>query len=522
MRPQIFIAVSLLHLGLLLFVFLQMPENNNRATSRLQRIKARLPATQKRGYFSFQAPRTRQELSNRAAKAHETSPRQNFANNPQNLLVAAPVPVRFWRGEPSRPASPPASLPMTAAVTKHTHNPVKQPAKSPPRKIIKNKSQRTEKPAETQNVVKPTKQNDKPADEILETQNVAKPTKQNDKPADEILETQNVVKPTKQNDKPADEILETQNVAKTTKQNDKPADEILETQDVAKASQAAKATEQAGETTGPIISVADEKKNQALLPLPPLKDERDYAALTLPEIVPAGYEFSTEETLSEAILSEREDQINQTSQTDPIAPPVTLQIDTPAPAEPVVPTQTLQLSASNAFNGSILDSAAATASAGSQSSAARVSSPGTLPSVAPLQNGRELHWSLDWLGQSQRRLLHWPSLQFPAPMLQGLKEQSVEIIFQVDASGNVVSVSFAGAQLQASNWQINSMLLEKAGQFRFEAQNTQQESDTWLQKGKLRFLFLQNQNPTQVRHKPAPHKPDPKMGGDNTDREGRQ
>ncbi len=541
MRPQIFIAVSLLHLGLLLFFFLQMPENNNRATSRLQQIKARLPATQKRVSLSFQTPGTRQELSNRAATANETSPRQNSANNPQNLRVAAPVPVRFWRGEPSRPASPPVSPPMTAAVTKHTHNPAKQLAKSQPRKIIKNKSQRTEKPAETQNVAKatkqnpkpadkiaetqnvakPTKQNDKPTDEIAETQNVAKPTKQNDKPADKIAETQNVAKPTKQNDKPADEILETQNVAKPTKQNAKPADEILETQDVAKASQAAKATEQAGETTVPIISAADEKKNQALLPLPPLKDERDYAALPLPEIVPAGYELSTEKTLPEAILSEREDQINQTSQTDPIAPPVTLQIDTPAPAEPAVPTQTLQ-PATNAFNGSILDSAAATASAGSQSSAARVSSPGTLPSVAPLQNGRELHWSLDWLGQSQRRLLHWPSLQFPAPMLQGLKEQSVEIIFQVDANGNVVSVSFAGAQLQAYNWQINSMLLEKAGQFRFEAQNAQQESDTWLQKGKLRFLFLQNQNPTQIRHKPAPHKPAPKMDGDDTDREGRQ
>ena len=581
MRPQIFIAVSLLHLGLLLFFFLQMPENNNRATSRLQQIKARLPATQKRVSLSFQTPGTRQELSNRAATANETSPRQNSANNPQNLRVAAPVPVRFWRGEPSRPASPPVSPPMTAAVTKHTHNPAKQLAKSQPRKIIKNKSQRTEKPAETQNVAKATKQNPKPADKIAETQNVAKPTKQNDKPADEIAETQNVAKPTKQNDKPtdkiaetqnvakptkqnpkpadkiaetqnvakptkqndkptdeiaetqnvakptkqnpkpADKIAETQNVAKPTKQNDKPADKIAETQNVAKASQAAKATEQAGETTGPIISAADEKKNQTLLPLPPLKDERDYAALPLPGIVPAGYEPSTEKTLPEAILSEREDQINQTSQTDPIAPPVTLQIDTPAPAEPAVPTQTLQ-PATNAFNGSILDSAAATASAGSQSSAARVSSPGTLPSVAPLQNGRELHWSLDWLGQSQRRLLHWPSLQFPAPMLQGLKEQSVEIIFQVDANGNVVSVSFAGAQLQAYNWQINSMLLEKAGQFRFEAQNAQQESDTWLQKGKLRFLFLQNQNPTQIRHKPAPHKPAPKMDGDDTDREGRQ
>ena len=329
MRPQIFIAVSLLHLGLLLFFFLQMPENNNRATSRLQQIKARLPATQKRVSLSFQTPGTRQELSNRAATANETSPRQNSANNPQNLRVAAPVPVRFWRGEPSRPASPPVSPPMTAAVTKHTHNPdggsdqaqnkaqsrETAQAKSQPRKIIKNKSQRTEKPAETQNVAKPTKQNPKPADKIAETQNVAKPTKQNDKPADKIAETQNVAKPTKQNDKPtdeiaetqnvakptkqnpkpADEILETQNVAKPTKQNDKPADEILETQNVAKASQAAKATEQAGETTVPIISAADEKKNQALLPLPPLKDERDYAALPLPEIVPAGYELSTEE-----------------------------------------------------------------------------------------------------------------------------------------------------------------------------------------------------------------------------------
>ncbi len=110
----------------------------------------------------------------------------------------------------------------------------------------------------------------------------------------------------------------------------------------------------------------------------------------------------------------------------------------------------------------------------------------------PLDNGRNLSWKLEWLGQSQRSLLHMPKLEFPASMLQGIEEQTVEVIFQIDASGKVVSVSFAGTQLKAYNWQINSFLLEKIGQFIFEPASPHNSNSQWLHKGKLSFHFSKN------------------------------
>ena len=116
----------------------------------------------------------------------------------------------------------------------------------------------------------------------------------------------------------------------------------------------------------------------------------------------------------------------------------------------------------------------------------------SFPSAIPLKNERQLTWEFDWLDQKQRRLLYLPSLKLPASMLQGLQDQTVEIIFQVDASGKVVSASFANEQLKAYNWQIHSVLLEHTGQFRFAPVLSgagSSPNDEWLNKGKLSFHF---------------------------------
>ncbi len=168
-------------------------------------------------------------------------------------------------------------------------------------------------------------------------------------------------------------------------------------------------------------------------------------------------------------------------------------------AAPDAPEQTQQQAqlprsapklADRATGSSILNAVAA-GSSGTQEMADAVSvllPPGVQSPSVPLQNGRELNWSFDWQGRSQRRLRWLPSLQFPARMLKGLEEQSIEIIFQIDAEGNVVSASFAGPQLKAYNWQINSLLLEKVGRFLFEP-SAHSAASSWLHKGKMHFRF---------------------------------
>ena len=115
-----------------------------------------------------------------------------------------------------------------------------------------------------------------------------------------------------------------------------------------------------------------------------------------------------------------------------------------------------------------------------------------LPDISPipLQNGGQLNWQFSWQEPSPRRLRYLPSLQFPVELLQGMEDQTVEIVFQVDRQGRVVSASFE--QLRAQNWEIGSLLLEAVRQFEFETTSRPlaEESPDWLSRGRMSFHFI--------------------------------
>ena len=71
-----------------------------------------------------------------------------------------------------------------------------------------------------------------------------------------------------------------------------------------------------------------------------------------------------------------------------------------------------------------------------------------------------------------------------------MEDQTVEIVFQVDRQGRVVSASFE--QLRAQNWEIGSLLLEAVRQFEFETTSRPlaEESPDWLSKGRMSFHFI--------------------------------
>ena len=136
------------------------------------------------------------------------------------------------------------------------------------------------------------------------------------------------------------------------------------------------------------------------------------------------------------------------------------------------------------------------ASAGNRSFLPDIASP-----MVPLQNGGQLNWQFSWQEPSSRRLRYLPRLRFPARLLQGMEGQTVEIFFQVDRQGRVVSASFE--QLRAQNWEIGPLLLKAVSQFVFETESAQplskageesegkevKKSPGWLSKGRLRFRF---------------------------------
>ena len=130
--------------------------------------------------------------------------------------------------------------------------------------------------------------------------------------------------------------------------------------------------------------------------------------------------------------------------------------------------------------------------------------PDVAPPPIPLQNGGQLSWQFSWQEPSSRRMRYLPRLEFPAELLQGMEGQTVEIIFQVDRQGRVVSSSFT--QFRAQNWEIGPALLQAVGQFVFEStpqtaqagQTAQPRTEAggpnrlspnWLSKGRVSFRF---------------------------------
>ena len=124
--------------------------------------------------------------------------------------------------------------------------------------------------------------------------------------------------------------------------------------------------------------------------------------------------------------------------------------------------------------------------------------PDVAPPPIPLQNGGQLSWQFSWQEPSSRRMRYLPRLEFSAELLQGMEGQTVEIVFQVDRQGRVVSASFA--QFRAQNWEIGPALLQAVGQFVFETTSQTAEprtetggpnwlSPNWLSKGRVSFRF---------------------------------
>ncbi|WGK68845.1 hypothetical protein P0082_10200 [Candidatus Haliotispira prima] len=245
-------------------------------------------------------------------------------------------------------------------------------------------------------------------------------------------------------------------------------------------------------------AVRHQSPTSGLLPLPLLSNTKDYRPRPLISSTP--FKHETEEP--SAISRPRNTQVSNTlSRIEPNQ----IKQEQAAPPPPASATRPKNI-AKNITNPDRSETPAPNTLAGPEQRTAYAGKDIPLPGIRapslPLRNGRELSWKFEWEGRSQRRLRHLPDLQFPVQMLQGLEDQEVEIIFQVDAGGNVVSASFTGPQLQAYNWQINSLLLEKIGRFVFEPSQTSPttrstSSSPWLHKGRLNFHFSQNRTAPQ-------------------------